>query len=80
MAEGKRRGKDTLLKEYRTLGEMSRSLIAHQRKVNAIARSIAKKTSTDAGFGLIENLDIVSEHIGKADREIGRALRKLRKI
>lgn len=77
-AKKSRRG--TLMDEYRALGRMSRSLSEHQRKVGAIARSIAKKTSTDAGFGLVENLDIVSEHMGKARKEIGRSLRKLKQI
>jgi len=79
MAGKKSRG-STLMDEYLTLEKMSKSLSVHRRRVGAIARSIAKKAGTDAGFGLIENLDIVSEHIGKAKKEIDRSLRKLRQI
>jgi hypothetical protein len=80
MANAKRPRKITLLKEYNDLDRMSKSLLAHQREVSAIGRSIARKTSTDFGSGLAENLDIVLEHVVKARKELGKALTKLGRI
>lgn len=80
MANVKKRSRITLLKEYQALDRMSRSLLAHQKEVGAIGKSIAKKTSVGAGSGLAENLDIVLEHVAKARKELGKAMKELGRI
>ncbi len=80
MVSGKKRRKVVLLEEYRTLESMSRSLASHRKGVDAVARRIARKMGPDLGSGLVENLEIVSVHIGKAGKELDRALKELKLI
>jgi len=81
MATQKRSKKDNLIVDYNMLISMSKMLKEHQKKVALLGKKIAKrKITTDLEDGLIENLDIVREHMQNAQKEIDRASRRLKMI
>ena len=69
----------TLTREYDVLSEMSRLLATQQRDVRRVAKHIAGM-STNLKYGLVENLDTVSDHIGRARKELDRAKRALKMV
>jgi hypothetical protein len=75
-----KKSKITIAKEYKQLEGMSLSLAAHQKDVRAVGKSIARKMSTNMKYGLVENLNTVEEHIGRARKEVARALKALKSI
>ncbi len=70
----------TIAKEYKQLEGMSRALAAHQKDVHAVGKSIARKMSTNMKYGLVENLNTVEGHIGRARKEVDRAMKALKSI
>ena len=73
-------GRKELAGDYRMLARMSRELGVHQRKINAIAKKVAKTGKSDAMYGLVESLDLVMTHIGRAKRELDNAGKKLKLV
>lgn len=68
-------------KDYRMLNVISAQLKKHERILHDItAKAIAKKSKSDLEYGLLENLDMVVDHMGKARKEIDRARSKLKLI
>ncbi|MGI0141635.1 MAG: hypothetical protein ACREBF_03230 [Candidatus Micrarchaeales archaeon] len=80
MGKSKTPKKNELISDYKMFDKMAKDLIKHQKSVTAIARSIGKKTSTDFGSGLIENLDVVITHMQKAQKELDKARKELKQI
>lgn len=81
MASKRGKGAAGLTADYYLLGRISRELGGHRSKIGEIGRRIArKKITTDLEDGLIENLDVVMEHMRNAKKEVDRAQRKLRMI
>ncbi len=73
--------KNELMNDYKMLESMSRELAKHQKKVREIGKRIVKtKVSLDLKEGLVENLEIVSNHMRKAGQEIDRAKKRLKLI
>lgn len=72
--------KSELLADYSMLDKMSKDLAVHQKNVKAIGKRIASRTKSDLKFGLEENLDIVLEHMNKAQKELDRARKELKLI
>ncbi len=70
-----------LANDYRLLDMISKELLEHERRIMVIGKNVArKKIRTDLEDGMIENLDIVLEHMDNARKEIERAKKKLRMI
>jgi seryl-tRNA synthetase len=80
MAAARKRRTVTLLKERAALDRMSKSLAQHQKEVNSIRKVVAKKLSTDEGFGLIEALNTLSDHVARARKELEMALDDIKQI
>ncbi len=77
----KRTGSGEVLKDYHMLETISRQLKTHEKTLRGVvAKRIARKAKTDLEDGLLENLDIVAEHMHKAQKEIERAKQKLKMI
>ncbi len=74
-------GNNELLNEYELLEKISKELDVHQKNIKAVGKRIAKdNASLDFSEGLIENLEIVSNHMLAAKRELDRAKEKLKSI
>ncbi len=72
--------RNELLSDYRMLEKMSESLRQHQKNIRLINKRIAKRVDADFKGGLVENLDIVTEHMQKAERELEKAKKELKGI
>jgi hypothetical protein len=79
MAKDKK-SKIPILEEYKQLKDMSRALALQQKNVEKVSKSIARKMSTNLKYGLMENLNTVGDHMGRARKEIGKALSELELI
>lgn len=80
MPKGKKPSKSELMDDYRLLEKMSKELSSHQKKMLVIRNAIAKKVNADLKYGLIENLDVVMERMGKAQKELESARKELKRI
>jgi BMFP domain-containing protein YqiC len=70
-----------LMDDYQLLERVSKQLSDHRKKIASVQGKIArKKIRTDLEDGLIENLDIVSEHMANAQKEVDRARKRLKLI
>lgn len=80
MAKSKKGGNE-LLNDYYMLDKMSKELQEHSRNVRAIGKRVVRRVyKTDLKEGLVENLEIVSNHMKKAQEELDSAKRKLKMI
>lgn len=67
--------------DYKMLDGMSKELVKHGQKLKALGKKIAgNKVSIDIKEGLVENLEIVSNHMGKAQKELDKAKKRLKMI
>jgi RNA polymerase-interacting CarD/CdnL/TRCF family regulator len=80
MAKNKKKVSRELIRDYNMLDRMSSNLLEHQKNVRLIAKSIAKRVKSDLRYGLIENLDEVVEHMGRAQKELAKARKELEMI
>lgn len=79
MAKAKR--SNEISKDYRMLKVISEQLRKHEHILHDItAKAVAKKSKSDLEYGLLENLDIVADHMSKARKEIDKARGKLKLI
>ena len=79
MAKAKR--SNEISKDYRMLKVISEQLRKHEHILHDItAKAVAKKSKSDLEYGLLENLDIVADHMSKARKEIDKARSKLKRI
>ena len=76
----KRRISRELILDYHMLEKMSNDLGTHSRAIKGIAKRIAKGVNLDIGIGLLENLDAVAMHIERAQKEVAKAKRELKRI
>jgi hypothetical protein len=72
--------KAELMKDYDSLEKMYVSLKKNQKDIHMIGRRVELKSNSDLEDGIAENLDIVSAHIARAQKEIGLAIKKLKMI
>lgn len=80
MAKDKKPRKQELLRDYRMLDRISETLLEHQKNIRAINKRIASKVKTDLRYGLIENLNVVADHMEKAQEELEKARKELELI
>ena len=70
-----------LAKDYILLGRMSKELQKHRKSIKAVGKRVIRRFSNaDLDGGIVENLEIVSDHMQKAQQEIDRAMKKLEMI
>lgn len=69
-----------MLNDYKMLQKMSKELTRHQSNLKLIRKAIAKGMKTDLKYGLIENIDTVLKHMGKASKEMEDARKELKMI
>jgi hypothetical protein len=80
MAKGKAKGRE-LSNDYLMLGRMSRELAEHRKRINAIEKRVARnKIRLDLKEGVLENLEIVSSQMEKAQKELDKARKRLKLI
>ncbi len=73
--------KNELQGDYKMLEKMSKELKTHQQNVRAIGKRVVKTgVRLDLKEGLVENLDIVSNHMRKAQQELDKAKKRLKLI
>ena len=72
--------KAELMKDYDSLEKMCVRLKKNQKDIHMIGRRVELKSNSDLEDGIAENLDIVSAHIARAQKEIGLAIKKLKMI
>ena len=72
--------KAELMKDYDSLEKMCVRLKKNQKDIHMIGRKVELKSNSDLEDGIAENLDIVSAHIARAQKEIGLAIKKLKMI
>lgn len=72
--------KAELMKDYDSLEKMYLVLKKNQKDIHMIGRRVELKSNSDLEDGIAENLDIVSAHIARAQKEIGLAIKKLKMI
>jgi hypothetical protein len=76
-----RKGASELLNDYYMLDKMSRELQKHSKNVKTIGKRVVRQVwKTDLKEGLVENLEIVSNHMKRAQKELDSAKKKLKMI
>ncbi len=80
MKNSKSRKRGELTGDYLMLGKMSRELGVHQKRIKSIMKKFAKTGRSDAMYSLVENLDLISTHMGRARKELDKAGKKLRLV
>lgn len=76
-----RKGSGELLNDYYMLDKMSKELKKHSNNVHAIGKRVVRKVwRTDLKEGLVENLEIVSNHMRRAQKELESAKKKLKMV
>jgi hypothetical protein len=73
--------KNELEGDYKMLDAMSKMLKEHQQHIRAIGKRVVNTgVRLDLKEGLVENLDIVSNHMRKAQAELDKAKKRLKLI
>ncbi len=81
MASRRKADDKELLRDYFMMESMAKELKWHQDRIRAIGKRVVKKAAkTDLKDGIIENLDVVVTHMKNAQRELDRAMGKLKMI
>ena len=80
MAKAKKQEKEELLSDYLMLEKMSKDLALHQKNIRVVGKSIVRKVKSDLRYGFLDNLDIVEEHMKKAQKELDKARKELKQI
>ncbi len=80
MRKSRRPVKGELMTDYRMLSQMSKELDLHQKRIKSIMKKFAKTGRSDAMYSLVENLDLISTHMGRARKELNKAGKKLRLV
>ncbi len=74
-------GRNEIFKDYIMLEKIAKELAKHQKNLRAIGkRAVIGARKTDLNEGIVENLDIVSNHMKKAQEEVEKARKKLKFI
>ena len=77
----RRTGAGELARDYVLLGKMSKELDKRRKNIRAIGKRVVRGfANTDLDEGIVENLEIVSGHMQKAQKEIDKAMKKLKMI
>jgi len=80
MAKAKKMKRNELLRDYLLLEKISKELSEHQKHMVVINKNIARKVKSDLKYGFIEKLDMVSNYMKKAQKEVDNAAKELKLI
>lgn len=70
--------KNELLKDYAMLDRMSKDLLKGRNSIKKINRKIVTKMSSNLKIGILENLETVSGHMDRAQKELEKAKKLLK--
>ena len=79
MKKNKRKRGGEITHDYLMLVKMSKDLQEHQKRLRAIGARIARARTYNMS-GLVDNLSMVMEHMGRAKKELDKASRELKMI
>ena len=67
--------------DYKMLDSMSKELASHQKTIAALGKKLTKnKVRLDLKVDLVENLEIVYDHMRNAQKELEKAKNRLKLI
>lgn len=79
MAKTKKDNKE-LTRDYFMMESMARELKWHQQRVRELGKRMTNKAKIRLKDGVIENLDLVVNHMHNAEKELNRAMDKIKMI